>query len=551
MTSHRMRGLLSGVLLGMLTVLFTPATPASAHAVVTAASPAQGAVVGAAPSAVLVSFNEPVRVIPGRTQVIAPDGKRINTGDPVASGTTLSIALREPARPLGTYVVSYRVISADSHPLSGAFTFSVGAPSQTPAQDADAGVHPAVRAAVTTAKYLGYAGLVLVIGPILILAVLWPWRLPRRAPLRLVWIGLSLLTGSTLASLWLQAPAASGAAPFDVTVVELRQVMASQFGVVLLCRLAAIAVAAALLGPVLRRNAGRPVRIALGVLGVAGLATWPLAGHQIASPQPVISAVAGVVHLAGMAVWLGGLVILVGFLLRRADPRELRIILPAWSRWAAHAVSWLIAAGVIQALIEVGAPRTLLDTGYGQLLLIKVALLTGVVALAAYSRRLVQRHIAASSPHRLRRTVWAELGVTAVVLAASSVLAQTTPSRTAGIEAAAVAQARGFSTTLNSSLYAVQFEVFPAELGEYNTLHAFAYTPEGKPLNVAEWKVTASLPEQGIEPMANPVAPLLGNQGLGAVNFPVPGKWQLRLTLRTSETDQATVTTTITVKPKP
>jgi copper transport protein len=454
--------------------------------------------------------------------------------------------VRVPDRPLGTYVVSYRVISADSHAISGAFAFSVGAPSAPPDVQ-EVGVRPEVRAAVPVAKYLGYVGLTLTVGPLLLLLTLWPRRLARRGVLRLVWTGVGLLAAGTLASLWLQAPYASGAGAFDVSLTELRQVATSQYGVTLLARLALLAAAVLLVRHILRTRKARTAKITLGLVVVGGLVTWPLAGHQIASPAPPIMAAADVVHLASMSVWLGGLAVLVGFLLRRADPRELRIILPVWSRWAAASVYWLVAAGVVQTVVQVDTPAHLLTTDYGRLIVAKVALVAGVLGVAFFSRRMVRR--AAGTPVApLRRAVWAEVAVAAVILAASSVLTQATPARTADVEAAAAAKARGFATTLTSNLYAVQFEVFPAEVGEYNTIHASVYTPDGRPLNVAEWKATLALPSAGIEPIDNQIATLVGNQGLGNLTFPVPGEWLLSLTIRTSEIDQATVTTTIPVR---
>jgi copper transport protein len=160
----------------------------------------------------------------------------------------------------------------------------------------------------------------------------------------------------------------------------------------------------------------------------------------------------------------------------------------------------------------------------------------------------VRRGIAAATPGRLRRLVGIELGITVLVLAASAVLVQTTTGRTVDVEAVAAERSRGFVETLNSPLYAVQFEIFPATVGEYNTLHAFAYTPEGKPLKVLEWKVSVSMPSQGIEAIPAPVATVVDNQGLGSVTFPIPGDWQLSMTLRVSEIDQATVTTTVPVR---
>jgi copper transport protein len=561
---------LLAALVGVLATLAAPARPAAAHAVLTSTAPARAAVIAEAPTELRLRFSEPVRVVPGRTQVLAPDGKRINDGDPTGGpGGALRVALRPADRPQGTYLVSYRVISADSHPVAGSFTFSVGAPSAAAPRPAREGAHPAVAVGVAAARYLGYAGLALLVGPVLLLATLWPRRLRDRGPVRLPRYGLGLLAAGTLASLWLQAPYATGAGPLDVSAAELRGVLASPYGIALLARLALLAAIAVLLPRALAAGrapwrardgggaggggAGGGGKLALlAVLGLATLATWPLAGHPAASPRPWLSGPADVVHLAAMAVWLGGLVVLVP-LVRRADRRELGVILPAWSRWATIAVYWLVAGGVVQALIELGPPRTLVETRYGQLLLAKAALLLAVLGVAAYSRRLVRRwtsrRAAAHQPAgaRLRGAIGVELGVTALVLVASAVLVQTVPARNAGVETAAAEQARGFATTLTSPLYSVQVEIFPAQVGPYNTLHAFVYRPDGRPATPVEWTVTGALPAAGIEPVVNPIVTIRGNQGIGPVNFPLPGRWQLRLTIRVSETEQATVSTTVEV----
>ncbi|WP_432830355.1 copper resistance protein CopC [Dactylosporangium sp. CA-092794] len=530
-----------------MAVLVLPGRPASAHAVLTQAEPQPGAVVAAVPPVVVLRFNESVRVVPGKSQVVGPDGKRLSTGDPEASDGALSFRLRGTDRPTGTYVVSYRVISGDSHPVSGSFTFSVGAPSASAPQAVVIGTNPVVAAAVPAAKYVGYLGLVLLIGAAVMLALWYPRRLSRRGPLRMARAGVAAVAASALGALWLQAPAASGAAVLDVSPVELREVLLSEFGLVLVGRLAALAAVAVLLGG-LRRRPGRRRGALLVAAAVAGLVTWPLSGHPVASPHAALLVAADVVHLAAMGWWIGGLACLWALLLRRADPRELRLILPSWSRWAMAAVYWLVVAGLVQAVVQVGGWAEITGSTYGRVILLKAGLVAVVLGVAWFSRRLVQRGSAAAAPGRLRRTVGAEAAIAALVLAASAALVQLSPGRTVDVEAVAAARAQGFAATLTSSLYSVQFEVYPATVGEYNSFHAYAYTPEGKPLPVVEWKVTAALPEQGIEPMDNPVFTLVDNQGMGNVTFPLAGQWRLSLTLRISDFDQATVSTRIPVR---
>ncbi|MFI7576287.1 copper resistance CopC/CopD family protein [Micromonospora sp. NPDC049497] len=536
----------AGLLVTVVALLLAPAEPASAHAVLVSSSPNSSAVVPEAPSEVVLTFSEPVREVTGKIRVIAPDGSRADRGDPGFDGGVVTIGV-DPAAGRGTYLVSYRVISADSHPVSGAFTYSVGAPSTPPTDSGDdSRADPVVSHGIKVAKYVGYAGLALLVGPALVLAALWPRRLSRSGPARLAWTGLGLVALSTLATVWLQVPYTNGGGPFDVSGEGLSGVLGSTFGATHLVRLGLLAAAAFLLRPLFAGPVGRTDLVILGVLGTAALLTWPLSGHPAASPAPAVSVVVDAVHLGGMAVWLGGLVMLAGFLLRRADERELGAILPIWSRWAALAVSALLLAGTVQALIEVGSPSALVDTTYGRLLLGKIGLFVLVIGVAAYSRALVRRRTAAGRPVPVRRAIWAELAITAIVLGLSATLVQTTPARTAVTDTTS-GESGYFSTTLTSSLYSLQVEMDPAERGN-NTVHFYAYTLDNRPQPVVEWRATAALPSAGIEPIEVPLLPLTDNHATGEISLPASGDWQLRVTVRTSDIDQATVTATVPVR---
>ncbi|WP_435819639.1 copper resistance CopC/CopD family protein [Micromonospora tulbaghiae] len=539
-------GAVAGLLLLLVALLLVPATPAAAHAVLVSSSPAASAVVPEAPAQVVITFSEGVRKVPGKVRVIAPDGSRADRGEPTFQGAEVTIPV-DPSAGRGTYLVSYRVISADSHPVSGAFTYSVGAPSEPPTDSGtDNRANPVTENAVKVAKYAGYTGLLLLVGPALVLAALWPRRLSRRGPARLAWTGLGLLAAATLAEVWLQVPYVNGGGLFDVTGSGLGDVLGSAYGTTHLVRLGLLAAAAFLLRPLFAGPIGRTDGIILAVLGGAALFTWPLAGHAAASPAPAVSVVVDAVHLGGMAVWLGGLVMLAVFLLRRADERELDAILPIWSRWAALAVAALLLAGTVQGLIEVASIQALFDTTYGRLLLAKIVLFALVIGVAAYSRALVRRRVAAGRPGAMRRAVVAELAITAVVLGVSATLVQTTPARTAAADVAGTEQGY-FSTTLSSPIYSLEVQLDPAGTGN-NSMHLYAYTKDSRPQPVQEWKVTAALPSAGIEPITVPLLPLSDNHATGEVNLPARGDWQLRITVRTTDIDQATVTATVPIK---
>ncbi|HET9517861.1 MAG TPA: copper resistance protein CopC [Actinoplanes sp.] len=585
----------AGLLFGLLWVLLGPASPAHAHAALISSDPAADAVVPVAPNWVTLTFSEDVHLVPDRIQVLDPASERADVGAPQVAGNTVTVPLR-PGGGKGTYLISYRVVSADSHPVAGAIAFSVGAPSERPTgADTAAAGDPAVGTLVPVAKFLGYAGLVLLVGPVLVLSLLWPHRLSRRGPARLAWTGFTLVVASTLAGIWLQTPYTLGVGVFDVGVGDLQDVLGSTYGTVLLVRFGVLCAAVLLLRPVLR-GAGEQSRAdvaVLAVLGLIALATWPLAGHPAASPVVALSVVADAVHLAAVVVWLGGLVMLLAFLLPQANGRELGAILPIWSRWASAAVGALIVGGVVQAVIEVRSFGNLFDTTYGRLVTVKVALALLVIAVAAYARRLVAR-AAAPTPDEvnadeqaadgdvvadeqaaggdadgqagggdvvtdaapagggdralvrvLRRTVAIELVITTVIVGVAAALVQIPPSRMAQAVASTAERPTG-SGTLRSENFSLQVEIDPAAVGG-NSIHLYAYAPDGKPLPVVEWFVTAALPGKGIEPIDVNLLRITDNHVIGDVALPVAGDWVFKFTLRTSDIDQASVSMTVQV----
>ncbi|QSB13772.1 copper resistance protein CopC/CopD [Natronosporangium hydrolyticum] len=543
---HRLASVLGGLVLGAFVAVGLLAAPASAHANLLGTDPANGSVVSQPPEQIVLTFSEPVRLIPDRITVVAPDGEPVPLGEPRVEGTDVVVPV-ERVTTMGTYLVSYRVISQDSHPVGGSITYSVGAPSEPPElpDQSEELTEPAVAAAMSINKFVGYAGLVLVVGPAVMLAVLWPRRLSRRGATRLVWAGLGLIGVSTVVAMWVQAPYSTGQGLFEASMADLREVFASTYGTALVVRLGVLVSAALLLRPLLAGHATRSDLLLLGGLGVAGMSTWSFTGHSIASPIPAVSVVVNTVHVAAAAFWIGGLVVLAGFLLRLASERELGVILPEWSRWAALSVSGLLLAGLIMAVVEIGPPEALWTTRYGLLLLGKIILVAVVIAVAGYSRKLVRQRLGASRPGAMRLAVIAEAVVLAGVLAVSAVLVQTTPGRT---EAAAppVSDRTDFVTSLESPLYQLEVTVDPASQGS-NTVHLYAYDLDGEPQRVEEWTATATLPEGEIEAMEIPLLALTDNHALGDIVLPAEGDWEFRFTLRLSDIDQAAVVATVPI----
>jgi copper transport protein len=175
--------------------------------------------------------------------------------------------------------------------------------------------------------------------------------------------------------------------------------------------------------------------------------------------------------------------------------------------------------------------------------------------VAVGSRQLVRRtrsvddQPAAAPPsttQALRRTVLVEVVGAVVVVGVASVLVQTTPARTQAAADRGTGQTGLFSTTLTSPLYQLQLDIEPVQTGP-NDMHLFAYTPQGSPQPVLEWKVTAALPAQGIEPIEAVLTPITDSHDAGQITLPSPGQWTFSFTLRTTEIDEATVTTVVKV----
>ncbi|HEY8547849.1 MAG TPA: copper resistance CopC family protein, partial [Acidimicrobiales bacterium] len=114
------------VLTGLALLAPPLAGRADAHATLIETDPADDTVVDAVPDEVALRFDEPVEVVEGGIQVVAPDGGRADEGtvDTADDGATLLVPLDDAGE--GTYTVAWRVISEDSHNLTGSFVFHVG-----------------------------------------------------------------------------------------------------------------------------------------------------------------------------------------------------------------------------------------------------------------------------------------------------------------------------------------------------------------------------------------------------------------------------------------
>ncbi|MGH3427608.1 MAG: copper resistance CopC family protein, partial [Mycobacteriales bacterium] len=275
-----------GVLLALL-----PASTASAHAAILGTDPGSGVVVSASPNHVSVRFSERVSLTTRSISVVAPDGSAAARGPAQSSGG--GRVLTQPLRPNlrhGTYVVSFRIISADGHPVGGGFSFSVVEPSKPAAVargSGEAKVEGLVRDAVWAGRYAGYAGAALLVGAVVIGIATRTVVGRRRRITTLSTVGGGVALAGTALNFVCQVPYAYGGSFADISRSELWDVADSTVGRAYLMRLVLLGFIVVWLRLAYRPEfVSHPSRWRDAVLAAAGVATiltWPFAGHAAVS----------------------------------------------------------------------------------------------------------------------------------------------------------------------------------------------------------------------------------------------------------------------------
>lgn len=454
------RALLAGVaaLLSLLALLGT-ATPASAHAELVETTPTNGEVRSKAPSVITLRFNAGVEPAGATIRVLDMAGAALpGMGTPTrVPGDDRALRVNVPKGiGTGTQAVVYRVVSADGHPIQGQFSFSVGVMTAATVADRSGGDDSGgIRTALGLARWAAFAGLALLIGTGLLLALAWPAGVGAPGVRRLLTGGAAVLIAATGAGLLLHGPFVLGTGFTSVWSADaLRVSTESRVGTLLILRIGlvglvlAVAVALARLHRRDRLPAWtKRTAVRAGAVLATGIGfglTWSLAVHTTGGGRAV-SVPVDLVHLLAMGAWLGGLPALL-ILLRTqgGEPELLRRAAPAFSRTAMIAVVALIVTGAVQAWRQVGSFDALFGTSYGGWLIAKLVLVVGLLGLGVLARNRVQafREAAPVAPRRRRptlrlpteglgRVVAVETAVGVVILGVTAALVSTQPAAAA------------------------------------------------------------------------------------------------------------------------
>jgi copper transport protein len=585
------RSLLLVLLGGWLLAGVVTAGPAAAHATLISTDPGEGARVQQVPSAVTLTFSEGVSLGAGYARVLGSRGERVDAGTASVDGDVLTIPLRT-GLPDGGYLVTYRVISADSHPVAGAYSFVVGNGHLVPAGAAGSQdrTDPVVRVALPLFRWVGFGGLALAVGVPVLALLCWPagWasgRLRRMA----TWGAVAVAVGA-LGSFLFQGPYAAASGPGSLVDPSLlRATLASEAGRVLLARIVLALALLAVLRPVWRRGeAPSSGRVVAGGALAAGLVLGTAAvGHPVAGEWPGLAIAVTTAHVAAMAVWLGGLAGLLVAVLRPDVPAEdVAAVVPGYSRIAFGSVVVLVVSGTVQAVREVESPTALFATTYGWVLVAKLVLVAVVLAAAGVSRVWVQQRlgvrrsrpggrrgltahafaagsgddrVAAAAETRgrlqsesaaehvpaLRRSVLVEVAVAAVVLVLSAVLVGLPPARAAAAQPVDAVLPLQSATGASGS---VQVSIDPARPGA-NTLHLYLFDDAGRQIQPAGITVSLTETSQQIGPLDVKLQPAGPGHYLGdGMDIPGAGTWTLTVSVRLDEFTAARASTDFPVR---
>ena len=561
------RGLLTS-LLGLVSLLCF-VQGASAHAVLEESTPSRGARLQSAPDVVRFVFNEPVEASLGAVRVFDTEGEEVQEGgllrpgdDPNSVGVRLA-----PDLPNGLYTATYRVVSADAHPVSGGVTFTVGKPG-TGADGfvqgktisellAETETGTVTEVAFWADRWIGYLAVALAVG-----ALAWMLTAPASVPggagapavaARLRLLVLVAAAAGILASLLaivFQGAIGAGTTFWGAFGSGIPgEVIDTRYGTVMLVRAGAWLLLA-LLAVVAARRLTRigPASIVAAAAALVLAASPAFAGHASTRDPGWLLIPSDIVHVVAMAVWSGGLAAMLWILPAATRPLEsagekTRTLTDATLRFSGIALACVALIGVsgaIQAIVDVGSVPDLVETQFGRAVSIKIVLFAVLMAFGAANRTrivpaLVRRLEKAASPGRpgvrLRRSLRIEVLLVVAVLGVTAALVSYPPPD--------AVQSGPASGSVVVDDMRVEYTVDPAKVGR-NEVHIYVFDDRtGTPVPVRDMEVSFALPDQDIAPIeaeARRAGP--GHYVVPAAMLGVKGDWRAEASMRISEFEE-------------
>jgi copper transport protein len=512
----------------------------SAHAELLTSDPQPGTVLDNAPTHITLTFTEPVESSLGAIRLFDGSGASIDVSaarHPAGNDAVVEVDL--PALANGSYVVDWRVVSADSHPVHAAFTFQVGPESNLSSGLLDEIISSnhtggAASTGLTISRSLVTASIAVVFGGLLVCGL---GIVPFGRRQRLV-IGCSAAIGAVAGALAMPLEVGYTAGRSLGVITDgsaWRAVFDTTIGVAWVVR----AVGIAAIGAILLATHSRCRETWWRLIVIVGLVAVGLAsaygGHGATGRWHYLGVFLTMLHVSSMAVWLGGLAML---LLSFGETQREGV--ERFSSFALLAVVTVAVTGSIQGLRQVGSLDGLTGTSYGKLLIWKLIAVAGVLAVAAVARaathgRLtltparVGASVGAAVPDRfdrarLRRAVTIESAMAVVVIVITSLLMAANPSQ--------ATSSAPFSATLTSEGYLATITVAPGRVGP-NEVHIYLSSPNSSLEQADDVNVTIQDPSRDVDPIEIPVQKAgAGHVISNAATIPYAATWRMVVTAR-------------------
>jgi copper transport protein len=522
--ARRLRRAVAIVLMTLLAAL-ARAPPALAHASLLRAEPADGAVVATAPARLRLFFNEPVSPLVFR--LVGPDGTSV-TPKITAENATVTVAA-PPAMRQGTHVLSWRVISADGHPVGGAVLFSIGAATGPPSAAAVA-TDPLVDRAIWGARLVIYLGLFAGVGGTAFIGLIAQARpLPGRIE---TFMRAAMLLGLVAAVV------SFGLQGLDALALPLERLpdpdawasgFATSYG-----RTAALAALAMLTGLAAMRMRTRlpGAVLAAGALVLVGAALAASGHASTAAPERVSRAIV-FLHGICVAFWVGSLVPLLAIVRAgRYDDRAL----DRFSRVIPLPLAVLVATGLYLAWVQLDRPDALWTTAYGEILSGKLIIVLGLLSLAAANRFVLVPRLRAqaSAGAALARSIAAESALVLLLLGAVAGWRFTPPPR-------ALIAGEAASIHFHGAKAMVQIDVEPVRARGAD-MSIEVLDGEFHPLAAKDVSILLSNAAAGIEPLRRDATLAQGTTWhIDDLRIPLAGRWSLRVDVLVDDFDKETL----------
>lgn len=501
---------------------------AEAHASLIESNPADGAVVTTAPVDLRLRFNEPVA--PLVLRLVDAKGTAHDLRHEARSET---VTVHLPAElPRGTQVLSYRVISADGHPVGGSLVFSIGAP--TAARSEPAQTDTPLATAIWLMRLALYLGLFAGTGG----AFFSTWvggeaATPASRTVGRLAIGIGIV--AAVLSLGLQGLDALGdPLPALLSPHPWHAGLTTSFGFTVVAAIVSLVFAWIALR-------GRYKMVALVGLGGAGLAL-ALSGHASSASPQWLTRLCVFVHGTAVAYWVGALMPLA--LLVRERRCVSWPIVQRFSANAVPAVGLMVAAGVVLSVIQIETPQALLSTAYGRVFLAKMAAVALVLALAAFNRQRLTPMLRSqtSGAKYLFWSILGEIALAVLILGLVATWRFTLPPR-----ALLSPPPKSVSTHIHTSAAMADLTLTPGHVGPVTATISLMSGDFGT-LDPKEVTISLANKGSGIEPIerrANRAAD--GTWQAEAVVLPVPGPWQVRIDALLTDFEKTTLEGTVEI----